>query len=124
MANLLTGTVGDHRDFEVTVRNLPSGRTLTKAWLTIKINESDADVDAVINKEITTSAVPGTGQIQDDGASDGVGVLLFEMSPADTILVGTRQLPYAVQVELDSAKVTEIEHGVTAFRTGRVVETT
>lgn len=67
---------------------VPTGVTITKAWLTVKDAVGDADVDAIIQKEITTSDVPGTGQIEDDGTGDADFVVRFDLTRADTLAIG------------------------------------
>jgi proline racemase len=62
---------GDHKDITRTVKNVPSGAVLATGWLTIKEDEDDADVAAIIQKSITSSP-SSSGQITDTGA-DGTG---------------------------------------------------
>jgi len=75
---------------------------ITKGWLTIKDDESDADIDAIIQKEITTSDVPGTGQLEDDGSGDGDPILRFDLVPADTRAIGSTHRYYDIQILLSA----------------------
>jgi hypothetical protein len=66
------------------IDGIPEGQTLTDAWLTAKKSIDDADDAAIIDKHITTTDVPGTGQIVDDGTGDNDGEVRFDLSPAET----------------------------------------
>ncbi len=65
---------------------LASGATITKAWLTIK-DSFDDDDPGLVQKVITTTDVPGTGQIEDDGTGDTDPIVRFDLSGDDTILL-------------------------------------
>lgn len=88
------------RTIDRSASNLPSGVYLTKAWLTVKAAESDADVDAIIQKEITTTDTPGTGQLEDDGNGDTDPILRFDLTPANTRDIGEVHRYYDIQVML------------------------
>ena len=62
--------------------------TITNAWLTIKAEIADAD-PGLFQKAITTSDVPGTGQIEDKGTGDVDMVVRFDLKPDDTLLIGS-----------------------------------
>lgn len=67
---------------------VPSGVTISKAWLTVKAAVSDADGSAIIQKEVTTSDVPGTGQIEADGTGDVDFIVRFDLTRADVLAIG------------------------------------
>lgn len=87
------GTAGDAVRRRVTIdrtaSGVPTGVTITKAWLTVKAALSDADVDALVQNEITTSDVPGTGHIENDGTGDVDFVVRFDLVRADTLAIGS-----------------------------------
>jgi len=77
-------------DFEINrnISKVPVGQLLVLAWLTIKeFPVEEADAEAIIQKAITTTNNPGTGQVTDADAGDGVGSVRFDLVPADTILL-------------------------------------
>ena len=62
---------GDTWKFIRTYTGLPTGVTISKVYLTIKANETDADAAALVQKSITASAT-SDGQITDaDSSGDG-----------------------------------------------------
>jgi len=80
---------------------MPSGVFVTKAWLTVKDELTDADVDALVQKEITTTDAPGVGQLEDDGNGDTDPVLRFDLVAADTRAIGATHRYYDIQVLLN-----------------------
>lgn len=84
---------GDIRRRRVTVdfaaAGFPSGFTVSKAWLTVKAEAGDTDAQALVQKEITTTNVDGTGHIEVDGTGGADIVLRFDLEPADTLAIGT-----------------------------------
>jgi hypothetical protein len=76
---------GDDLEITRTITLVPSGTTITDAWFTLKEHPDDADSEAIINKQITPTDSPGTGQITDTGA-DGTGAVRFDLSDTDTAL--------------------------------------
>jgi hypothetical protein len=105
--------VGDDVDVERVVTNVPSGQELSKAWLTIKTAEADLDAAAVIQKAITSTPQAGVGQITDTGSGDTIGTIVFSLTAADTLLLGsTIVYYYDIQVKTDQAKVYTVEKGL------------
>jgi hypothetical protein len=95
--------VGDDFDVIRLVTDVPAGVTIAKAWFMVKARLNDTDGSAVITKEITTSAVEGTGQIADDGDSDGAGELVFQLRTAETEdLVASKRYHYGIKVLLSN----------------------
>lgn len=90
---------GDDYDYTATVTGLPSGTTITKAYWTVKLNESDLDAAAIYQKTITTTLVATQGQITDNGATDRIGVCAFFAQAADTVLL-TAGTEYFFDVQL------------------------
>lgn len=84
-------TVGDAVRRRVTIdraaSGVPTGVTISKAWLTVKASPSDAD-PGLLQKEITTTDVPGTGQIENDGTGDVDFVVRFDLTRTDTLAIG------------------------------------
>ena len=110
---------GDDLQITRTITNIPVGAALTKAWLTIKFRQTDADADAIIQKEITTSNVAGTGQITDDGAGDQSAAVRFDLKDTDTamLLRGIAYL-YDLQVLTDGGAVYTPEIGTIIAKLG------
>lgn len=78
---------------------LESGAVLTKAWMTFKDSLSDAD-PGIVQKIITTTDVPGTGQIEDDGSGDVDPVVRFDLQATDTeLLVDVAKVAEALPTE-------------------------
>ena len=94
------------------LHRLPAGTTVTKAWLMVKGAYADDDESALISKEVTTSNVAGTGQIEDAGATDGSATIRFDLLNADTtaVVADTRYV-YAIQYKLSDGQVRELESG-------------
>ncbi len=72
------------RTINRTRSGMVSGTVLTKAWLTVKNNHDQAD-PGLVQKAITTTDVPGTGQIEDDGTDDANPIVRFDLVNADTV---------------------------------------
>jgi hypothetical protein len=98
------------RTVKRTASGLATGVTVTKAWFTIKALLADAD-PGLVQKEITTGDVPGTGQIEDDGGGDVNPVLRFDILAADTRAVGPTERYYDIQLLLSDGTITTPEAG-------------
>jgi hypothetical protein len=115
----ITGfAVGDdllvRRTINRSASNLPTGVSIAQAWLTVKENESDADVDALVQKDITTTDVSGTGQIEEDGsaqAGDANPILRFDIAASDTRTIGNNHRWYDIQVKTDTGAIYTGEKG-------------
>ena len=106
--------VGDDLEIRRTITGLPAA--IETAWLTIKREPSQED-DAVLEKEITTGDVPGTGQIE---AAGGVGVdgdLRFDLVPADTRALGALEWIHDIQIKLAGGKIYTVEIGTIGLTT-------
>lgn len=96
---------GDDLEITRTITSVPSGATLTDAWLTVKEHPDDADSAAIIDKQITSADVAGTGQITDTGA-DGTGAVRFDLKDTDTaLLVPGRDYYWDIQVKTSAAAI-------------------
>ena len=96
---------GDDLEITRTITKVPSGTTLTDAWLTVKEHPDDADADAIIDKQITPTDAPGTGQITDTGA-DGTGAVRFDLADTDTSkLTPGRDYYWDIQVKTAAGAV-------------------
>ena len=106
--------VGDDLDVRRTVRKIPAGQTVVEAWLTIKEDEEDSDAEAVLQKHITGTDVPGTGAIEADGSTDQIAVLRFDLTAADTLLLEA-DAPYFhdVQIKTSAGKLNTPFKGMT-----------
>ena len=108
--------VGDdlsiRRTIDFASTGFPTGTTINKAWLTVKAALVDAD-PGLFQKAITTTDVPGTGEIENDGAGDVNIVVRFDLTPADTILIGPTLLRhFDIQVKTASGKIYTPEKGL------------
>lgn len=96
---------GDDIQITRTITSVPSGETLTDAWFTVKEHPDDTDAAAIIDKQITSVDVPGTGQITDTGA-DETGAVRFDLTDADTaLLVPGRDYYWDIQVKTSAAAI-------------------
>ena len=115
---------GDDLQITRTITNVPSGGLLTKVWFTVKLLWSDTDTDAVIQKEITTSNVAGTGQITDDGAGDQSAAVRFDLTDTDTAkLQKGLTFLYDIQVLTDGGAIYTPEIGTITAKQGVTVDT-
>lgn len=113
--------VGDDLEIRRTVTDLPAD--IEAAWLTVKRYPSAPDVDAVLQKAITTTDVPGTGQIVTAGGVGIDGDLRFDLIPADTTaLTSYTTWAHDIQIRTSEGKVYTIEKG-TIVLTGDVTRT-
>lgn len=104
----ITGfAVGDplivRRTIDRVLSSIPNGILVTKAWLTIKADLADTDANAIVQKEITTTDVPGTGQIEDDGTGDVDIIVRFDLGQDDTRNIGHAHRVYDIQVLFNDA---------------------
>jgi len=93
--------------------NLPTGVVIAQAWMTIKELESDAD-PGLLQKDITVADVSGTGQIEEDGgaqAGDADPILRFDLTDADTRIIGNNHRWYDIQVKTDTGSIYTGEKG-------------
>ena len=79
----------------------PTGETITAAWLTVKRSRSDAD-PGVFQKQISTTDVSGTGQIETDGTGDVDMVVRFDINAADTLLLDERPVRWEIKLKTAS----------------------
>src|SRR3954468_10819484 len=95
---------GDDLDVRRSVTGVPSGQTLTKAWLTFKTNRFDTDGHALLQK-IITSTPTTSGQITDAGAS-GTGTIVFQLTNVETLALPIDiDTPYDIKVLTSANKV-------------------
>jgi hypothetical protein len=66
---------------------LSTGQTLSRAYFTVKEEYWDTDADALFQKEITTTLVADQGHISDDGTTDLVGNVIFNLTDDETALL-------------------------------------
>lgn len=106
----ITGfVVGDDMEIRRTVTDLPAA--VESAWLTLKRYSGEQDIDAKLQKVITSTDAPGTGQVVAIGGIGTDGDLRFDLTPADTNSLGSRPWVYDIQVRLASDKIYTIEKG-------------
>lgn len=106
---------GDKFSIPRTVLGVPSGVTISNAYLTLKASIGLAD-PGLFQKSITSANSPGTGQIEDTGAS-GVGKLRFDLGTADTLLMtADTSYFYDIAITLSSGDKLTLETGVTSAK--------
>jgi len=104
---------GNDVEIERTLTTIPSGTVLSQAWFTVKKKYTDADVDAIISKLITTVNQSGIGFIEDAGAGDGIAKIHFYLTPLDTVkLIAYSQYPYDIKIKLDNSMLFTPESGL------------
>lgn len=101
----------DDLDVIRTINNIPTGQTLTDAWLTV-----DNPLGThLFQKHITSTLVAGQGQIEDTGAGDGIGVVRFELTSGaagdTTKLTADTAYAYDIQVKTSGGKIYTPESG-------------
>lgn len=104
--------VGDELEIK---RHITVTQAITKAWLTI-----GADV---VNKAVTTSDVPGTGQIEDDGGTSGIAVVRFDLTKANTTTLSTTRHRYDIQIKFANGNINTPEVSYMQFIAGLTDET-
>ena len=98
------------RTIDRVTSEFPTGATITNAWLTCKANLTDTD-PGLFQKAITTTDVPGTGQIEDDGTGDVNMVVRFDLLPANTVAIGTQLREFDIQVKTNGGLIYTPERG-------------
>ena len=94
---------------------VPSGLTVTKAYLTVKTNQTDNDGSALFQKSITTTNTAGTGQIEDAGSS-GTAVLRFDITSTNSQAPAKDTLVYfSLRVIYSDGTDITLENGQTSF---------
>lgn len=99
---------GDDYDFDLLVTDIPVGQAVVSGWLTIKRYSTDADADAVVQKNVGTT-LTSAGQITISGVYTRVYISL---SSADTRLLNSAgEYVYDVQIRTDAGKNKTIDGG-------------
>lgn len=75
---------GDDIEVRRTVDDVPPGQAMVQAIMTVKRFWTDAD-PGILQKTITTTDTPGTGQITDDGGGDTLGEVRFDLTPTNSL---------------------------------------
>ncbi len=106
----ITGfVVGDDLEIRRTVKDLPAA--IAVAWLTVKRHHNETDSSARLQKRITTTDVPGRGQIVEAGGPGVDGDLRFDLTQVDTDRLGPKRYVHDIQIKLVTEKVYTIEGG-------------
>lgn len=109
-ATIRDQTAGDAFSVLRAVPSLPAGRSLAKAWFTVKRNKEDLDAAARLQLDITT-APTSKGQIV-DATGVAANALTFTVSAVQSAEIGaTRRYYYDVQVKLDNGDTATLEIG-------------
>jgi hypothetical protein len=117
-------TAGDDLQIERDIGDIDPLDPLIKAWLTVKAKMSDTDAQAALQKVITTAAVPGVGQITEDGSElqgNGTGTTIFQLTAAETAALGTIiRYFYDIQGKSATGKVYTSQHPDTGRAVSRM----
>lgn len=114
MAVLRHQTIGADEGFYVdcsfslviSVTGIPVASLISQAWLSVKTRSTDSDANAVLQKNITSSLVAGSGQVSDTGATDTIGELTFLFTAAQTAtLTAGRDYAWDVKMALNSGEI-------------------
>lgn len=109
--------IGDARRIKRVYSGLTAGITISRAFLTIKKSEKQADAAALVQKEIT--ATQGIkGQITDTATNGGSIALYFDLDETDTLPAKPIEYVYDVQVELSGGETHTLEKGTIGFIRG------
>lgn len=118
--------VGDDWDIDRVLGNaaypIPAGRTVTKAWFTVKNNKSDADAAAVVGPIAITAAATSYGQITDAGSgSPRTARVVFLVPKAETTsadVTAGKSYHYDIQAMLDNGTVKTVDVGRLVAKAG------
>lgn len=110
--------IGDDFTVRRIYTGLPTGISIDTAWFTVKTNESDPDLSALIQKVITPIEAP-SGHIVVATTSGGYLEMFFDPTRLETVnaIEGTEYL-YDVQVRTTSSKIFTLEKGNISFIRG------
>lgn len=117
---------GDIFSIYRTINNIPVGETVSQAWLMIKTAYSVADGSATISKQVTSSNVAGTGQIEDTGSSDQSARIRFDLTNSNTtaITADTVTYVYSIKILLSGGSALTLERGTVVFMSAGVDDVT
>lgn len=109
--------LGDDKRVARNYTDVPTGHTVSKAWLTIKRKAADLDADALIQKEITTTA-GAAGEITDEVTDSGTLSMYFDLADTETgiaAIKANKTYYYDVQVRLSDGQIHTLESGTVRF---------
>ena len=116
-------TIGDDQPVDFTFTSWPSPQVLSKAYFTIKESLDDADADALIQKEITSTA-SSQGQITTTGSSGGTAIGYFIITKDDYgDIVPGRDYYFDIQPINDSGSLYTPIAGWITFKQGATRKT-
>lgn len=102
---------GDKFPIRRYLTGIPTGQTVTRAWLTVKLNKTDLDAAAIFQKEIVVGTVVDVGEIEDAGGT-GVATLRFDLTAVNTrAMTAGERYYYDMQVLLSGGNVRTFETG-------------
>lgn len=91
------------------------GDGLVQAWLTLKPYPEGVDVadgSATLQKIVSITNVPGTGQITDTGAVNGSGVIRFDVTASNTTALGQRDYIFDVKAKTSAGAEFPVARGL------------
>lgn len=106
----ITAIRGDNESYDVTVTDAAGQRvdlTGSAMWFTVKLNQTDPDLLALVRKSTYDSGITLATQ---SGAT--LGMATIDLLPADTSkLLAPKSLFYDVQLKTPNGKITTIVEG-------------
>ena len=91
----------DDLDVIRTINGIPSGQSVTDGYMTVKA----AGGSTIFQKHITGTAVPGQGQITDDGSGDQIAAVRFELvgGPGQDTTQLTAGTPFNYDIQVNTS---------------------
>jgi hypothetical protein len=87
---------------------------LVKAYMTWKVNRSDAD-PGVLQKTVTVTNSAGVGQIVDDGSTDGVALVRFDITAAQSAALSPQDYQWDIKIKTAGTALAYAAGGIWHF---------
>ncbi len=105
--------IGDDYDYERFVDGIPDGASVETADFVVKKRLEDAESEAVIRKEVTTTAQQGVGQVLETGHDSAARAqVLIQLTSEETSVLNSRILYwYVLKVRTDTSMTFTVTRG-------------
>lgn len=125
MTTITDFVAGDDLTISRIVNAIPAGITIAEAWFTVKRSFADTDLQAIIQKHITTVSQTNIGVIDDNAAGDTIGHLYFYLTAAETaLLTPLSEYQYDIQIKTSDGKLNTPEPNGTIIALPQVTRAT